>query len=78
MAIVRKQVKDLPVKVTLDDSTAMSPGMNLSKFKQVVIGARVSKTGEAMPRSGDLSGSSTAIQPNEVTGVKVTIDQVIP
>ena len=78
LAIARKQVKDLPVKVTLDDSMAMSPGMTLSKFKQVIIGARVSKTGEAMPQSGDLSGSSTAIQPSEVTGVKITIDQILP
>ena len=78
LAIVRKQVKDLPVKVTLDDSMAMTPGMTLSKFKQVIIGARVSKTGEAMPQSGDLSGSSSAIQPSEVTGVKVTIDQILP
>jgi len=78
LAIVRKQVKDLPVRVTLDDSTAMSPAMRLSKFKQVVISARVSKSGDATPRSGDLSGSSAAIQPGEVTGVIITIDQILP
>ena len=78
LAIVRKQVKDLPVKVTLDDSTAMSPAMRLSKFEQVVISARVSKSGDATPRSGDLSGSSVAIQPGEVTGVNITIDQILP
>jgi len=78
LAIVRKQVKDLPVKVTLDDSTAMSPAMKLSKFKQVVISVRVSKSGEATPRSGDLSGSSAPIQPGEVTGVSITIDHILP
>ena len=78
LAIVRKQVKDLPVKVTLDDSTAMSPAMRLSKFKKVVISARVSKSGDATPRSGDLSGSSADIQPGEVTGVNITIDQILP
>ncbi len=78
LAIVRKQVKDLPVKVTLDDSTAMSPAMRLSKFKQVVISARVSKSGDATPRSGDLSGSSAVIQTGEVTGVNITIDQILP
>jgi len=78
LAIVRKQVKDLPIKVTLDDSMAMSPAMSLSKFKQVVIGARVSKSGDATPRNGDLSGSSVAIQLSEVTGVKITIDQILP
>jgi len=78
LAIVRKQVKDLPVGVTLDDSTAMSPAMRLSKFKQVVISARVSKSGDATPRSGDLTGSSAVIQPGEVTGVNITIDQILP
>lgn len=78
LAIVRKQVKDLPVRVTLDDSTAMSPAMRLSKFKQVVISARISKSGDATPSSGDLSGSSAAIQLGKVTGVNITIDQILP
>ncbi len=78
LAIVRKQVRDLPVKVTLDDSLAMSPAMSLSKFDQVVIGARISKSGNAMPSSGDLTGTSNVVQLDEVTGVKITIDQVIP
>jgi len=53
LAIVRKRVADLPVDVTLDDSMAMSPAMVLSKFGQVTVGARISKSGQAMPASGD-------------------------
>ncbi|MDD5034029.1 MAG: c-type cytochrome biogenesis protein CcmI [Methylococcaceae bacterium] len=56
LAIVRKQVKELPVEVALDDSMAMAPGMNLSAFDRVVIGARISKTGQALPKPGDLQG----------------------
>jgi len=78
LAIVRKQVKDLPVKVILDDSTAMSPAMRLSKFDQVVISVRVSKSGDATPHSGDLSGSSAAIQPGVVPGVNIIIDKILP
>ncbi len=78
LAIVRKQASELPVKVTLDDSTAMSPATKLSKFNQVIIGARISKSGDAMPRSGDMQGSSTAVKLREITGVKITIDEVLP
>jgi len=78
LAIVRKQASELPVKVTLDDSTAMSPATKLSKFNQVIIGARISKSGDAMPRSGDMQGSSTAVKFREITGVKITINEVLP
>lgn len=56
LAIVRKKVKDLPVEVTLDDSMSMVQGMNLSAFDKLVIGARVSKSGQALPKPGDLQG----------------------
>jgi cytochrome c-type biogenesis protein CcmH len=77
LAIVRKRAAELPVTVTLDDSQAMSPAMKLSGFPQVAVGARVSKSGQAMPSSGDLEGS---VSPVSTTGseVSITIDQVVP
>lgn len=56
LAIVKKQVSDLPLDVTLDDTMGMVQGMNLSAFDELVIGARVSKTGRALPAPGDLQG----------------------
>ena len=75
LAIVRKQVRDLPTTVTLDDSLAMSPAMVLSRFPQVAIGARVSKTGQAMPSAGDLQGMQSPVTTHD-TGktVKIVID----
>lgn len=58
LALVRKQVKDLPISFTLDDSLAMSPAARLSGASQVVVGARVSKSGQAMAQPGDLEGQS--------------------
>ena len=56
LAILKRKVSDLPLAFTLDDSSAMSPEMRLSNFHDVVIGARISRSGDAMPHSGDLVG----------------------
>ena len=77
LAIQRRQVKDLPLDVTLDDSMAMSPALRLSTVTQVVIGARISKSGNAMPQPGDLQGLSAAV-PVGSKGLKLEIAEVLP
>jgi cytochrome c-type biogenesis protein CcmH len=77
LAIVRKQVKDLPFSFTLDDSTAMSPQMKVSNFDQVVVIARISKSGNAMTQAGDLQGMSATVKPG-TTGLKLSIDKIVP
>ena len=57
LAIVRKQVSDLPLSVSLNDTMAMMPTMKLSNFSQVKLLARISKSGNAMSQPGDLIGS---------------------
>lgn len=76
LAIIRKQVKDLPIQFTLDDSMAMSPAAKLSGVAQVVVGARISKSGNAMPQNGDLQGLVSAV-PVGANGVKVEIAEQI-
>ena len=56
VAILRKQVKDLPLSFTLDDTLAMAPEAKLSLFPQVVVSARISRSGQAAPTAGDLTG----------------------
>src|SRR5262249_12119578 len=77
LAIVRRQVKDLPLEFALSDEQAMSPQMKLSKFREVVIVARVSKSGSATPQSGDLQGATSAVKVG-ASNVAVVIDAVVP
>jgi len=77
LAVLRKQVKDLPLKFTLDDSMAMQPQLKLSGFQQVVVVARVSKSGTPMAQPGDLQGLTGTIKPG-VKGLSVVIDTVMP
>jgi cytochrome c-type biogenesis protein CcmH len=76
LAILRKQVKDLPLQFTLDDSMAMTPANALSGVPQVIVGARVSKSGNAMPQSGDLSGQTGAVKVG-ATGLKLEIKETV-
>jgi cytochrome c-type biogenesis protein CcmH len=76
LAIVRKQVKDLPLNFTLDDSMAMTPAAKLSSAPQVVVGARISARGDATPQPGDLQGFSAPVAPG-ATGLQIRIADVV-
>lgn len=77
LAITSVQVKDLPARFTLDDSMGMSPDFKLSGQSEVIIGARVSKSGQPMPTSGDLEGASAPVKLG-TRDASVMIDRVLP
>jgi len=78
LAAARRKVRDLPLELTLDDTSAMVPAMKLSNFDQVLVGARISRTGEAIARSGDLSGEVAPVSVGGTGVVEVLIDKPIP
>jgi cytochrome c-type biogenesis protein CcmH len=57
LALLKTTVAQLPLNFTLDDSSAMLPDRKLSGASQVLVKARISKSGNAIPQSGDWEGS---------------------
>ncbi len=76
LAILRKQVKDLPFDFTLDESLAMSPAMSLATVREAQVGARISKSGNAMPQPGDLQGITAAV-PVGSKGLAIEINEAV-
>jgi cytochrome c-type biogenesis protein CcmH len=77
LAILRLPAGTWPASFQLDDSLAMSPELKLSGFEQVVVQARVSRSGQALPQTGDLIGQTAALKPG-TRGIELRLDQVQP
>jgi cytochrome c-type biogenesis protein CcmH len=78
LAVQRITLAALPTTVILDDSMAMVEGMNLSAFDELVISARVTKTGSAIAQSGDYIGKIDVADKSADTKLKVIIDKAVP
>lgn len=77
LAVLRLRVDRWPVSFVLDDADAMIPGRNLSASKSVQLEARVSPSGEALPRPGDLVGNLANVDPHTTHAVNISIDHKI-
>src|SRR5205085_487547 len=77
LAVLRIPAKELPRDFSLDDSMGMGPGAKLSAAASVIVEARISKSGNALPQSGDMFGRSAPLKPG-ARGVRIIIDQVVP
>lgn len=76
LAILRKTVKDLPLAFTLNDSMAISPDFKLSSASKVVVGARISKSGNATPSPGDMQGFSQPVKTGG-SGIGIVINSEV-
>jgi cytochrome c-type biogenesis protein CcmH len=78
LAVQRLNLADLPRQVSLTEAMGMLPNMKLSQFPQVVIGARISASGDPRAQSGDLQALSAPLDVKTRTPVTLVIDQVVP
>ena len=76
LAIVRAQVKDLPATIVLEESQGMGQGMTLSSAPEVIVVARVSKSGMANAQNGDLEGMSAPVKKG-TKSISISIANVV-
>lgn len=76
LAVIKRQARELPLQVSLDDSLAMMPAMKLSSVDDVVVTARISSTGGASPQSGEPVGKVNVGKQRQP--VTVVIDSQVP
>jgi cytochrome c-type biogenesis protein CcmH len=76
LAILRTTARDLPRDFKLDDSMSMTPAARLSNATDVIVEARISKSGNATSTPGDLVGSSGSIKPG-TRGLSLVINDVV-
>ena len=77
LAVLRTTVGTWPVSFRLDDSMAMMPTRRLSQFDRVVIEARISRSGQATPATGDLYVTSQVLRPAAGTRLALVINREI-
>ncbi|HPH06705.1 MAG TPA: tetratricopeptide repeat protein, partial [Methylotenera sp.] len=76
LAIEKISARELPYNFMLDDSKALIPNHKLSQASEVILVARVSKTGDATSNPGDLEGVSALVKPNGTT-VNIEIKNIV-
>jgi cytochrome c-type biogenesis protein CcmH len=76
VALMRRKASDLPFDFALDDSMAMVAEFKLSKQSKVIVGARISKQGDARPQAGDLQVLSAPVAVG-TQAIKLEIAEVV-
>ena len=77
VAVYREPIIDFPVDFRLDDTMSLMPAARLSDYQKVEIIARISKSGDAVPASGDLEGSSDVVAVG-ANSINIVVNRVVP
>lgn len=76
LAARRFKLADLPLDLSLSDKDAVVPGRVISAYDAVVVSARVSKDGTAVPHVGDLIGQAEWMKASSKS-LAIVIDTVV-
>lgn len=76
LAVWRRQGKDFPVAFVLDDNAAIMPGRTISQYSEVLLSAKVSKSGVAESANGDLLAPPTKVRVGS-TAVTLELSELV-
>ncbi|KLD65876.1 tetratricopeptide repeat protein [Dyella japonica] len=76
LAVAKLDANALPATVTLNDTMGMTPQLKLSSVPRVFVGARISKSGQAIAQPGDLEGDAGVVAVSTQSPIKISIDKV--
>ena len=77
LAVKRLRVSDLPTTITLSDADAMVASMTISKFENLVVSARISKSGQPIAQSGDLQSDTLPSKNVSSEPIKLLISNIV-
>lgn len=66
LAVKRLTVADLPTTITLTEQDAILPQMTISTFDDIVLSAKISKTGDPSNKEGDINSQKVAVKMSQI------------
>ena len=76
LAVAKIHVADLPYSFVLDDGSAVMSDKRISSQSSVTVEARISRSGNAVARDGDLQSKAVTVRVGE-RKLRLVVDQVI-
>ncbi|MCP4767242.1 MAG: hypothetical protein GY875_13320 [Gammaproteobacteria bacterium] len=77
LAVIRKKVSELPFEVAINDSHAMIPSRTISSARNVIVGARISISGNPERQPGDYEQLSQSIPSDSNRTIELVINEKI-
>lgn len=78
LAVKRIPLEKLPIQLQLSDADSPMPAARLSSQKQVLLGARLSMSGDAAPASGDIEADPAQVEIGSDTPTVLILNRPVP
>ncbi|MBT8114100.1 MAG: hypothetical protein KJP04_01885, partial [Arenicella sp.] len=77
LAVKPLRVSDLPAEIILSDGDGMIPQLKLSAFKDIVVSARIAKSGNPVAQAGDIQSALVSTTNDHAGIIELTISEIV-